>query len=491
MNVANYIDLCRGKYGRKVAYTGVGEITPDNVVSVLSDSIGVLNYNRKFIQYLYDYYKGDQPILYRQKIVRPEVNNRVCENHALEVVRFKTSQTYGEPIQFVCKKSKADEELNNQIDILNDYLDEANAEARNIELGTWQSAVGTAYKAVLKEEKWKEGCGLVPFRLYVPSPLNTFVIYSGNDGRAMLAVQALKDENGDNYYKCYSDKLYFRIKDGKLVSYGISGFDGIPIVEYPNGVDRLSDIEIGITMFDTINNMQSNRMDGIEQFVQAFMKFKNCEVDENEFLKMVKLGAISVKDVGSGLQSDVDLMTAELNQTESQVAKDDVYKNMLIVEGMPNREQNTGGDTGQAVYLRNGWDFAEQRAKLSEPFVREAEKQCARIILNIIAKTTKDVHVSTMDFDVKITRNSTDNMLVKAQTLDYLLKNKVHPLIAFIVCSLFGDPQKVYDMSKPFLLQQYPELADPDGEMQRAKELLEHNHKSLLEGNKIEQDVIE
>ncbi|WP_277407837.1 hypothetical protein [Lacrimispora xylanisolvens] len=42
---------------------------------------------------------------------------------------------------------------------------------------------------------------------------------------------------------------------------------------------------------------------------------------------------------------------------------------------MPDRQQNTGGDTGQAVYLRNGWDFAEQRAKLDEPFIIEAEKK--------------------------------------------------------------------------------------------------------------------
>ncbi len=78
------------------------------------------------------------------------------------------------------------------------------------------------------------------------------------------------------------------------------------------------------------------------------MKFKNCEVDENEFLKMVKLGAISVKDTGNGCQSDVELMTAELNQSESQVAKDDIYNNMLIVEAMPNRQSNSGGDTGNA-----------------------------------------------------------------------------------------------------------------------------------------------
>lgn len=272
MNVRNYIDLCRGNFGRKVAYTDVREITPQNVVKVLGSVIGTHNYNRTFIKYLYDYYKGDQPILYRQKIVRPEINNRVCENHALETVRFKAGQTYGEPIQYVCKKKRATEELNEQIDLFNDYLDEANAEARNIELGTYQSAVGTAYKAILREDEWADGKDIVPFRIFIPSPMNTFVVYSSNNGKPMMSVQELKDVDGNQYYQCYSKDQYFIIQNGKVKEHGINGFNGIPIVEYPNNAERLSDIEICITMFDTINNMQSNRMDGVEQFVQSVAK---------------------------------------------------------------------------------------------------------------------------------------------------------------------------------------------------------------------------
>lgn len=103
----NFVDLCRGEFGRKVAYTGVDRITPQNVVKVVSDTIGIHNRNRTLIDYLYRYMKGDQPILYRNKIVRPEVNNRVVENHAFETVKFKAGQICGEPIQYVCKKKKA------------------------------------------------------------------------------------------------------------------------------------------------------------------------------------------------------------------------------------------------------------------------------------------------------------------------------------------------------------------------------------------------
>lgn len=456
-NKVNFIDLCQGNFGRKVAYTGVKEITVDNALKVLGNTIGVHNWNRTKMDYLYRYTNGDQPILYRQKNVRPEINNRIVENHALEVVRFNASQSFGEPVQYVCKKKDATEELNAQIDRFNDYMDEANAEARNIELGTYKSELGTAYKAILREDDWTEGSDMPPFRLCVPYPGDAYIVYSRQNGKAMLSVQILKDEDNETYYQCFSKKQYFIIKNGQIIDSGINGFDEIPIVEYPNNHERLSDVEIAITLFDTINNMQSNRMDGVEQFVQAFMKFKNCEIDENEFLKMAKIGAVSVKDTAQGMQSDVELMTAELNQSESQVAKDDIYKNMLIIEGMPNREQNTGGDTGQAVYLRNGWDFAEQRAKLKEPLIREAEKKIAQVALNVIAKTSKDVNVKTSDFDVKISRNSTDNMLVKAQALDYLIKDKIDPLTALTTCGLFSDPQKVYELSIPYLKQLYTE----------------------------------
>lgn len=472
-NTMNFVDLCRGEFGRKVAYTGVDRITPQNVVKVVSDTIGIHNRNRTLIDYLYRYMKGDQPILYRNKIVRPEVNNRVVENHAFETVKFKAGQICGEPIQYVCKKKNADEKINEQVDLLNDYLDEANADARNIQRAIYQSATGTSYKAILKEEDWTKNGDLPPFRIFIPYPGDCYIVYSHRNGKPMLSVQILKDEDEQQYYLCYSKNQFFEIKNGKVTNYGINGFGGIPIVECPNNHDRLSDVEIAITLFDAINKYQSDRLNGVEQFVQAFMKFKNCEIDENEFLKMVKLGAISVKDTGNGCQSDVELMTAELNQSESQVAKDDIYNNMLIVEAMPNRQSNSGGDTGNAVYLRNGWDFAERDAKLVEAFTKEAEKESARIILNIIRGTSNDVNISTRDFDVKITRNPTDNMLVKAQALDYLFKNKIHPLIALITCGLFSDPQKVYEMSLPYLGTIYPELADPEAEMQKAQQLLD------------------
>lgn len=453
MNKQKFIDLCGGNFGRKVATTDVDKVTAENVVAILGSTIHVLNTNRPLMKYLYDYYKGDQPINYRLKKVRPDINNKICENHALETVRFKTGQTYAEAIQYVAKKK--DESTSEAVDRFNDYMEDAYVAARNIELGTYQSAVGTAYKAIAKENDWKKDSDELPFSILIPDIYNTYIVYSSKTGKAMMSVQSLKNTKGETYYLVYTKDEWFQIKNSKIVNTGKNWYEEIPIVEYPNNADRLSDIEICISMFDAMNIIQSNRVDGIEQFIQAFMKFKNCEIDQNKFLEMCGLGAISVKDVGSGLQSDVDIISSELNQEQTQVAKDDLYRQMLIIEGMPDRQQNSGGDTGHAVYLRNGWDFAEKRALLDEPFIKESEKRFANVVLKVIRKTTKDVKLSIRDFDVKITRNPTDNMLVKAQALDYLIKNKIHPLIAITTCGLFGDPQKVYEMSKEYMSDLY------------------------------------
>ena len=118
------------------------------------------------------------------------------------------------------------------------------------------------------------------------------------------------------------------------------------------------------------------------------------------------------------------------------------------------------------MYLRNGWDFAEQRAKIDEPVTIKAEKEFLRIALNIL-KTKQQIseELTISDIDVKITRNNTDNMLVKSQALIYLLEKGIHPKIAIRTVGLWSDPEKVYLESKPYLDAKY-KVSEDDLETQ-------------------------
>lgn len=443
-NTQYFHDLVKGRYGRKIAYANVEQITADNIVNVVGNCIGAFYFNKTIIRYLWNYYKGDQPVLYRTKVQNADITNKVSENHAYEIVQFKVGQTYGEPIQLISRKD--DERINNAVDEFNDYLTDANKQEKDIKAGEWQSATGTSFKAVqiTKNED-------MPFRIVAPTPMNTFVIYSQSTEEPLLAIQELKDADGQMYKLCYTDSYECKIVNGEVQDWKLHGFGGIPIVEFPNNHERISDIELVIGLLDAINTMQSNRMDGVEQFVQFWVKFVNCEVDDEQFQKMRMSHALTVKSNNEQNKSDVDIMTQELNQTECQVAKDDLWDNAQSILAIPTREsQNSGGDTQGAVSLRAGWDFSKTRAKQKDPIIKTSEKRLAKVILNVIRIKDHDLGLTARDFDVQINHSPLDNLYTKTQALDQMLKAGINPRIAVSTCGLWGDAEKVFIQSKPY-----------------------------------------
>ena len=464
MNKMLFQDLVKGCYGRKIAYTDVETITSENIVKVIGNCIGAFYYNKTVIEYLWNYYKGDQPVLYRTKVSNEDICNSIVENHSYEIVQFKVGQTYGEPIQFVSRKE--DDATNNAVDTLNDYMENANKQEKDIKAGEWQSATGTSFKAAQFSN------GDIPFRIVAPTPMNTFVIYNRGTEEPILSVQELKDENGKSYKQCYTDTHECKIVNSQVVDWKLHAFGGNPIVEFPNNHERLSDIEIVISMLDAINNMQSNRMDGIEQFVQSWIKFVNCDIDEEQFEKMKMSHALVVKSINKDNKSDVDVMDRELNQTQAQVAKEDVWDNALSILAIPNKQGNTGGDTQGAVELRNGWDFSKTRAKLKDPIVKSCEKKLAKVVLNIIRIKDHDLGISVRDFDVQINHSPQDNMYTKAQTLQLLLQSGIHPLIAVRTVGLWGDSEKTYLQSKPYFSNLYKTIEDVEEQEKKAQEIV-------------------
>lgn len=464
MNKMLFQDLVKGCYGRKIAYTDVETITDKNIVKVIGNCIGAFYYNKTPIEYLWNYYKGDQPVLYRTKVSNEDICNSIVENHSYEIVQFKVGQTYGEPIQFVSRKE--DDATNKAVDTLNDYMENANKQEKDIKAGEWQSATGTSFKAAQFSN------GDIPFRIVAPTPMNTFVIYNRGTEEPILSVQELKDENGKSYKQCYTDTHECKIVNSQVVDWKLHAFGGNPIVEFPNNHERLSDIEIVISMLDAINNMQSNRMDGIEQFVQSWIKFVNCDIDEEQFEKMKMSHALVVKSIDKDNKSDVDVMDRELNQTQAQVAKEDVWDNALSILAIPNKQGNTGGDTQGAVELRNGWDFSKTRAKLKDPIVKSCEKRLAKVVLNIIRIKDHDLGISVRDFDVQINHSPQDNMYTKAQTLQLLLQSGIHPLIAVRTVGLWGDSEKTYLQSKPYFSNLYKTIEDVEEQEKKAQEIL-------------------
>lgn len=452
--MANVIDeskptsQTRQMFGRRVIKTSVTNITSENVTDVLLKALSIHALNRSEIDYLWEYYKGKQPILNRQKEVRPEITNRIVENRANEIVSFKVGYLCGEPIQYVGKNGS--EEITQGITRLNELMFAEDKAAQDQEIVEWQMICGTAYRLVLPDEKGEED--EAPFELYTLDPRDTFVVYSNEIGnKPVMAVKYSKDDNEITHYSIYTENMYYLVEDGLLKESTPHALDMIPIFEYPANNARLGSFEIVLPLLDTLNNITSNRMDGIEQVIQAFIKFINCDISKEEYEEFLQLGAIKVKSV-DGANADVGVVTTDLNQSQTQTLKEDCYNAILTICGMPNRNGGSStSDTGAAVLLRDGWSLAEARAKDSENMFKKSEKKMLKLVLRI-CRELSDLNLGLKDIELQFTRRNYENIQSKSQVLVSMLQSdKIHPLLAFQHCGLFVDAERAYSMSVKYL----------------------------------------
>jgi SPP1 family phage portal protein len=440
-------DLC----GRKVIYTDVEEITPDNVLKVLEKAMETHNTNSSDIDYLYRYYKGEQPILSRVKEVRPEINNKVAVNRANEIITFKLGYTFADPIQYVCRKE--DDDSSEDINTLNEYMYCEDKAEKDTELAMWMYIGGVGCRLTLPKKNFE--IDESPFELYTLDPRYAFTVYhNGLGNKRKMGVKYIKLDDNKVLYSVYTDKLYFEILDDKIVSVQEHYMGTVPIVEYPANTARLGAFEVVLPLLDAINTVASNRLDGVEQFIQALLVLKGVDIESEEFKSLREAGGLKLP-----LDGVAEYLTAELNQTQTQTLVDDMYDTVLTICGMPNRNGGSStSDTGTAVIVRDGWSDAEARAKEVERIFKRSEKETLRIAIGLM-NDLKDMSLKLSSVDIRFTRRNYENIQMKVQVLTTMLNNdSIHPRLAFEHCGLFIDPELAYTVSMEYKEQRAAEM---------------------------------
>lgn len=468
-------------HGRHRIFTSEKEISDANIVDVLRKAFAVHLKNRDEITYLKKYHRGIQPILQRTKEIRPEINNKVVENHAAEIVSFKVGYVFGSPIQLVLRgkcephsdsnfigKIKSlfagERKEDTRIATLNEMMFEQGKAEKDVELGEDLAVCGVGYRMVLPKKKNLDD--LAPFDILPLSVENTFLVYS-NDvycSPILGVTYAIDPETKEMRVGAYSDTCYWELNGASGVITSVASRHGkkhlenplgmIPIVEYENNKSRMGSFEVVLPLLDAVNNATSDRLNDIAQFVQSLLWFNNCDIDEEQFEALGAKGGIKTKSE-PGNPASVQYLTGNLDEAGTQIFKDDLYQTILTIAGVPDRRSSTGGNTGQAIMLASGWATAESHARITETVFGKAEKQFLRIILRILRDSKGiDANLSKLalsDIDIKFSRNKNDNLLTKTQGLINQLEAGVHPRIAIANCGLYSDPEQVYQDSIEFL----------------------------------------
>lgn len=437
--------------GRKRIYSNYSEINDDNVLEVLGKSLSTHKLNAEQIEYLYNYYKGNQPVFSRKKEVRSDIKNFVMRNIAYEIVEFKKGYNFGNGVQYVkrgaCidKKQKTNDDA---ITALNELMMTQDKETLDLELGESILIAGIGHRFI-KAVKAKE-ISESPFEISTMDSTKTFVVYNSGIGeKPLMSVSISIDEEGKEFYFIYTPSAIYQTRNDGEFNVESNPLGMIPVIEYNLNPSRIGAFEPVITQLDAINTIESNRVDAIEQIVQSILVFENCDIDDIAFEQLKKDLAIKVRG-DAGNPARIYYVSPDLNQDQTQTALDDMYTSVLTTCCVPDRNASAGGNTGAALQVAEGWASAEARAKSDMIMFKKPERQFLRVAMNFINISTLDYPCKNLcigDIDIKADREKNQNLLTKTQGLLNLLEAGVDPAIACANVGLFNDPQLVADSS--------------------------------------------
>lgn len=163
---------------------------------------------------------------------------------------------------------------------------------------------------------------------------------------------------------------------------------------------------------------------------------------------------------------------------------EEAYKTII---GIPDRKTRGGGggDTGDAVKLRDGWADIEIVARIKESYFKIAKKKQIAVAIKILQLLgLANIDFKTIDLEVKFTRNKNDNLQTKAQSYSTLVGTKtLDPVDALEMCDMTTDVVEVIERGKKY----QEEVAEKNLELQkRTQEVLQTQSNQNINQNKEE-----
>ena len=441
----------RELHGRKQIFTNETKITSGNVLKVLNDALPTHQRNRSDEVYLEKFIRGIQPILDRVKQYNDYVCNRTVVNIANEIVTFKTAEFAGEPIQYVSRGAKTS--VPPLVEKLNSMMISEGKQSKDMELAYKMFTDGVGYRLVLNDKAKSYADGDLfdeaPFEIYTPDPRNTFVVRVNDvTKRVIMGVTYVYLSDSQIRYTVYTDNEVYTIegnqqKAEKVIEVKKHNFGMVTLIEYPCNTLYMSPIEVVHDLLCAYSLVTSDRLDGVEQFIQALMVFEGVDITREQFLELRDLGAIKLPPAMDGRQSRVYYLSEQLDQAQTQTLVDDIYQTILQIVGMPSQGNGKTGDSSNngAVILKNGWWSAEARALETEGMWRQAETEFLKVVLKICEDSNAISGLKLSDIQSKFGRRSYEDKLTKTQSFTTLIDAGCPPIQAYTVSGMVNDPE--------------------------------------------------
>lgn len=413
------VDLNRGRHKIILDYE---EVTQENVVEVLQKAIPWHTRNVKDIEYLINYFLGDQDILRRSAPETSTVNNQVVVNYALPITREIVGYTFGNPVEYVQK----DVGERTDVKTLTDVYDHVGSYLEDIITAIYSSICGVGYQITLPSEDISmDFVPDVPLQIKALHPSNTFCVFSNKIGNPLImSCNIIHTENKGDLYICYTDTEIFTVSNYyKSVESEVNAIGYNPITMFPNSIFMTGDWEQAISVMNASNTVASDSLNDIEGTIRSLLVLLGAEFEnDDEGLSDVKRKRLLTLTNPQGQNVDAKFISPQIDSSSIENIREYLERARNIITGIPDRQTASGGDTGTAVLNRNGWTDIEIVARLKELFFKDAKREQMNVaiqILKIVGKVSAEMN--PLNIDITIGRHTTDNLQTKTQAFSTLV----------------------------------------------------------------------
>ncbi|WP_179289899.1 phage portal protein [Shouchella clausii] len=335
--------------------TIVYEVNPKNLTKAVKDVLKKHAKVREELLGLYNRWDQEQLPIQNRKKPKNKANNRLPHDFRGYIVNQLVGYLFGNPISYQYDKRRENDEskIKRIEDELSDFIALNMMDDLDMENGKMSSITG--YAGRLAYYNTSSSDDEVKIRLInIPSWECVFIKWRGKITHAIRYIKEKDDEGNEIVYAELYDNTNVNYFVGKGEEFkvdpneesGSHNFKSIPLILFQNNEEERGDFEKVETLIDAYDKMQSDTVNELETFANAYMFFKNMKIDAEFMEKLQDTGGIE-----GGEDSEASFLTKEINDTfirnAKQDIKDDIHKFSQSVD-MSDEKFSGGAQTGES-----------------------------------------------------------------------------------------------------------------------------------------------
>lgn len=413
-------DLIKKLLGKEI---GLDLSNPEHL-KLIKKAYGSYHVFKNIYEKMYQYYKGDTDAIRKYLFVTERSNLKINLNYIKKFIKEEVAYTLGNDITY---ESRTD---NSNIIKDIDYYTAHWNELHDTDLMKYLLIFTKVYELYYIDDK-------ADFCSKIIKPTEGYAYYDESSKKVLFFIHSFKNdfETTTSYIDVYtSDKIYhFDNKFNEIASPSVNIFGEVPVT-----IGELTDEDYDDSLYKDLKGLQdafetnlSDIGNEISDFRNAYLLFKNCQIDEDEIDDMKRLGVIQLP----GDKSDSKWLIKEINDTFIQNTLDRYEDTMYQIACHINHNEKLQSNLS-GIALRSRLIVLENKCNLQIKAHKNIVKNRLRFLF-IYLDIKKNLKYDYKDVKALYTPNIPSDDLATAQMLNQtpegiISKDTARGLFSFI-----------------------------------------------------------